>query len=225
MPYKWLAGEGTASKLNLAVNNEHAEVIELVVKGRNQLDLSKLKLLLSRNNIDSNSIYQWKNHYVIFDKIADLSALQGRLQNNFPGVEVKAYYDMFYEYSKRKNCGDKTVAKEWEHVLLTVNLVADKRKQQEYYDYHATQFEKWPGVAKGFCNADFQQLLMFRNGRQLVLVISIPKGESLDKLNPRTTENNPEMIEWNKIMGKYQEGIEGTKKGETWVMLERVGSR
>jgi hypothetical protein len=44
-------------------------------------------------------------------------------------------------------------------------------------------------------------------------VISIPKGESLDVLNPKTTENNPKMIEWNKIMGKYQEGLKGRRKG------------
>jgi hypothetical protein len=54
----------------------------------------------------------------------------------------------------------------------------------------------------------------------LVLIISIPKGKTLDELNPKTTENNPKMNEWNKIMGKYQEGIEGTKKGETWVFLK-----
>jgi hypothetical protein len=41
-------------------------------------------------------------------------------------------------------------------------------------------------------------------------------------LNPKTTDNNPKMNEWNKIMGKYQEGIEGTKKGETWVFLEKL---
>ena len=89
-------------------------------------------------------------------------------------------------------------------------------------DYHATQFEKWPEIAKGFCNADFQQLLLFKNARQLMLVISISKGESLDTLNPKTTENNLKMVEWNKIMGKYQEGIEGTKEGETWVFLNKV---
>jgi hypothetical protein len=53
----------------------------------------------------------------------------------------------------------------------------------------------------------------------LILVISIPKGERLDKLNPKTTQNNPRVDDWNKLMSKYQEGIEGTKKGETWVFL------
>ena len=197
-------------------------MIELVVKEGKSLDIVKLKELLHKNNIDSSAVYQWQNHYVIFAKVADAGVMQGRLKNNFPDAEVKVYHDMFYEYSKKKHCSDKTVAKEWDHILLTANLVADKKLQQEYLDYHATQFEKWPDIAKGFCNADFQQLLIFRNGRQLVLVISIPKGESLDKLNPKTTENNPKMVEWNKIMGKYQEGIEGTKKGESWVFLEEA---
>jgi L-rhamnose mutarotase len=104
--------------------------------------------------------------------------------------------------------------------LLTANLVASEKLQQEYLNYHATQFEKWPEVSKGFCNANFQQLLIYRNGRQLVLVISIPKGESLEKLNPKTTENNPRVDEWNRIMQKYQQGIAGTKEGETWVFLK-----
>ena len=220
--YQWLAKERTSSKVKLPINEEHAEVIELVVKENKQLDVSKLKQVLSKSNIDSNAIYQWQNHYVIFAKMADVGVMQGRLQNNFPEAEVKAYHDMFYEYSKKKHCHDKAVAQEWDHILLTANLVADKKKQQEYLDYHATQFEKWPEIAKGFCNADFQQLLLFKNARQLMLVISISKGESLDTLNPKTTENNLKMVEWNKIMGKYQEGIEGTKEGETWVFLNKV---
>lgn len=207
---------------NLPINEEHNEVIELVVKEGQQLDIAKLKNLLAQNKMDSNAIYHWQNHYVIFDKVQDLGVMEGRLQNNFPTATVKAYHNMFYEYRKRKNCDDKTEAKEWTHILLTTNLVADKKLQQEYLGYHATQFEKWPDIAKGFCNADFQQLLIFKNGRQLVLVISIPKGKTLDELNPKTIENNPQMVEWNKRMAKYQEGIEGTKKGETWVFLNKL---
>jgi hypothetical protein len=53
-----------------------------------------------------------------------------------------------------------------------------------------------------------------------MLVISIPKGKTLEELNPKTTENNPRMDEWNSIMKKYQEGIEGTAPGEVWVFLK-----
>lgn len=220
-PYQHLLSNKTA-KPNLPINEEHNEVIELVVKDRQTLDIGKLKNLLVQNKMDSNAIYHWQNHYVIFDKMQDIGVMQGRIQNNFPEAEVRVYHDLFYEYSKKKHCTDKTVAKEWDHILLTANLVADEKMQQEYLNYHTTQFEKWPEISKGFCNADFQQLLLFRNGRQLMLVISIPKGESLDKLNPKTTENNPRVDEWNKIMKKYQEGIKGTKPGETWVFIRKL---
>jgi hypothetical protein len=222
LSYQWMLEERTALKPSLPINEEHNEMIELLVKENKTLDIARLKELLHKNNIDSSGVYQWQNHYVIFAKVADASVMQGRLQNNFPEADVKVYHDLFYEYSKKKHCTDKTVAKEWDYILLTANLVADKKMQQEYLNYHVTQFEKWPDIARGFCNADFQQLLLFRNGRQLMLVISIPKGESLDKLNPKTIENNPKMVEWNKIMGKYQEGIDGTKKGESWVFLKKL---
>jgi hypothetical protein len=218
--YQWLFANKTA-KADLPINTEHKEVIELIVKDNETLDIHKLKTILSKNNMDSTAIYQWQDHYVVFDKVQDVGVMQGRLQNNFPNAQVKVYPDMFYEFN-RDHCDDKSTAKEWDHILLTCNLVADKKLQQEYLNYHATQFEKWPEISKGFCNASFQQLLIYKNGRQLVLVISIPKGESLDKLNPKTTENNPKVNEWNKIMSKYQEGIEGTKKGETWVFLNQV---
>jgi hypothetical protein len=219
--FQYLTANKT-SKANLPINEEHNEVIELVVKEGMQLNLPKLKELLAKNNMDSNAIYNWQNHYVIFDKVQDIGVMQGRIANNFPEAEVRVYHDMFYEYSKKKHCSDNKVAKEWEHIILTANLVVDEKLQKEYLGYHATQFEKWPEISKGFCNADFQQLLLFRNGRQLMLIISIPKGESLDKLNPKTAENNPRVDDWNKIMKKYQEGIEGTGKNEVWIFLKNI---
>ncbi len=218
--WQWLAKEKAAHNRQ-PINEERNEVIELIAKENESLDLNKLKNILQQNKMDTAAIYQWQNHYVLFQKVQDITVMQGRLQNNFPDAQVKVYHDLVYEFN-RKKCADKATAKEWDHILLTANLVNDEKMQQEYLDYHATQFEKWPEVSKGFCNADFQQLLVFKNGRQLVLVISIPKGESLDKLNPKTTENNPRVNEWNKIMSKYQEGIKGTKKGETWVFLNTL---
>jgi hypothetical protein len=126
-----------------------------------------------------------------------------------------------YAFNKEK-CDDKTISNEWDNILLTANLVKNNKLQKEYLDYHATQFQNWPEVAKGFCNASFQQLLVYKKDKQLMVVISIPKGASLDELNPKTTENNPRVDEWNALMKKYQEGIEGTKPGEVWVFLKKM---
>jgi hypothetical protein len=201
------------------INKEFPVILELIA-GNDSLDIVNLKSVLEQNKVNASSLYQWKNHYIIFDKVKDVFVLRERLRKAFPSVEIKTYDDAFYEFN-RNRCNTKPVA-EWDHILLTADLVPNTRLQKEYMDYHATQFEKWPEVSRGFCNADFQQLLLYRNGRQLMLVISIPKGESLDKLNPKTTENNPKVDQWNTLMKKYQQGIKGTAPGETWVFLKQL---
>jgi hypothetical protein len=202
-----------------SIAKEQSVIIEIVAA--KELDKQKLKTLLAENKVNPEAIYQWQNHYVVFDKVQDVFVLKSKIQKAFADAQVKVYYDAFYDFN-RSYCSDTSTRKEWQHILLTANLAENPKLQKEYMDYHATQFEKWPEIAQGFCNASFQQLLLYRNGRQLMLVISIPKGESLDNLNPKTTENNPRVNDWNKIMGKYQEGIDGTKPGEKWVFLQQL---
>lgn len=169
-----------------------------------------------KNHINPQSIYQWQNHWIIFDKKINVEKIVSKLEKQFPRLKIKTYEKPFYNFN-RQQITKENPTKEWEHIIMTANLVSDTTLQNEYMEYHKTQFEKWPEISKGFCNADFQQLLVYRSGRQLMLVISIPKGKTLDELNPKTTENNPRVDEWNKIMAKYQEGIEDAPKGTTWV--------
>jgi len=199
-------------------------VIEVITAEGTVPNLDSLQKICKQNDIPASAIYQWKNHVVVFRIIDEPEKLQQQLITTFPKAEVKLYDTPFYDFD-RKRCGDVKMAKDWDNIIMTADLVKDPKLQQEYLNYHATQFEKWPEVANGFCNADFQQLLVYKNARQLMLVISIPKGESLDQLNPKTTENNPRVDEWNALMKKYQEGIPGTKPGEVWVLLEPVTSK
>ena len=204
-----------------SINKEQPSLIELVAKQGQAIDTARLNAVLKKNKLDLSSVYQWKNHYVLFGKVADQFVAVASLKKEFPELEVKNYQDPFYEFN-RTYCADTSVSADWQHILLTANLVSDPGLQKQYIDMHATQMEQWPEVSKGFCNALFQQLLIFRHGRQLMLVISIPKGRSLDELNPKTTENNPRVDEWNRLMKKYQEGIAGTAAGETWVFLKPI---
>ncbi|PQA59075.1 hypothetical protein C5O19_05315 [Siphonobacter curvatus] len=215
--YRHLLKDNSKPDAYWKINEEKPVIVELIAT--QSLDEEKLRAVMAKGNVPTMALYRWENHYVIFEKIQDVYLLRERLKAAFPGVTIKTYDDLFYEFN-RKKCADASEAKEWEHTILTANLVADPKLQREYLDYHATQFEQWPQVSKGFCNAQFQQLLLFRNGRQLMLVISTPKGESLEKLDPKTTENNPRVVEWNQRMKKYQEGIPGTKAGEVWVQMK-----
>nr|WP_121271901.1 L-rhamnose mutarotase [Pedobacter schmidteae] len=195
-------------------------VIEVVLAVPVGLSKGLLTEICREKGIAASAIYEWNNRLLVYAATHDAAALVRQISTRIPGADVKLYKDVFYTFDRKKHCGKEPV-KEWDNIILSTSLVSDAALQKEYLDYHATQFEKWPEVAKGFCNADFQQLRIFKNDRQLILVISIPKGASLDELNPRTTLNNPRVTEWNNLMKKYQEGIAGTKPGEVWVFFRQ----
>ena len=199
------------------VSKTQPVILELISTDTSETTNTRLKSFIK----DDDQLYRWKSHYIVYSQSGDVGTLQDSLKAVFPDVETKLYDNLYYNFN-RQHCDDTSTAKEWEHTILTANLVADTAMQREYMNYHETQFEEWPELSKGFCNASFQQLIMFRNGRQLMLVISIPKGESLDELNPKTTENNPRVDEWNKLMAKYQKGIAGTKEGEVWAIFREL---
>ncbi|MCY1722041.1 L-rhamnose mutarotase [Prolixibacteraceae bacterium Z1-6] len=192
-------------------------VIELILDDENQKDL--LLNELGKVTLDS---YQWKNHIVLYGAAEDTVGLNSRIRQTGIRLKTKYYNTPMYVFDRSVRCPDSVVEDAWNDYLLTANLVADSVLQQEYLDFHAKQFDEWPEVAEGFCKAGFQQLLVFKNGRQLMLVISVPADKTLDELNPKTIENNPRMIEWNQIMGKYQKGIEGTSPEEIWVFLSKI---
>ncbi|WP_220020839.1 L-rhamnose mutarotase [Arenibacter sp. ARW7G5Y1] len=204
---------------NIQKNAAKFSAIELM--GRS-FDIEKIQFIINKTGTNKVEVYKWKKHWVIYGQISNVEDLKAQLFQAYPKARLKVYETPFYSFMKSKNCPDTVLATEWEHILLTAQLVQDPILQEEYMKYHSTQFEKWPEVANGFCNADFQQLLVFRNGKQLLLAISIPKGKNLKELNPKTSENNPRMDEWNALMAKYQTGIKGTKRNETWVFFNKI---
>jgi L-rhamnose mutarotase len=200
---------------------DYPSIIELIAHDESSLSREALRTFCAENGIDKDAVYNWENHWVLYSQFQELQQASEKLKANFPNVTIKTYDQPFYSFD-RTRCDDSSIAEEWDNILLTANLVEDTVKQSEYMEYHRTQFEEWPEVAQGFCNASFQQLLVFRTGRQLMLVISIPKGESLDELNPKTTENNPRVDEWNAQMSQYQEGLEEAPEGVVWLFLNPV---
>lgn len=220
-PYQFLLQERTTFRRNQPINHNLPVVVELVGKNGETPAVATLKKVLAEEKVGTSQLYLWQNHVVLFDRVGDASVLRTKLEKAFPDVQVNIYDTPFYEFN-RQHCADTTTIREWDHVLLTADLVADPRLQKEYLDEHATQFQKWPEVSVGFCKAGFQQLLVYKNGRRLMLVITLPKGRRLEELNPKTTENNPRMVEWNNLMKKYQTGIAGTKPGEVWVFFNKL---
>ena len=155
-------------------------IIELVDTDY-RFSTSDLLNFCQKNDINASSVYQWQNHWVIYDKF-NSAKISWKLGKEYPRLKINVYNTPFYNFNREVQTHEKS-EKQCTNIIMTANLVNDTTLQNQYMEYHCTQFEKWPEISKGFCNAQFQQLLVFRNGRQLMLVISIPKGKTLDELN------------------------------------------
>jgi len=166
-------------------------------------------------------IHRWENQIVLYAPFPDTEMAATELGKVFPSVQVKTFATPFYTFD-RERCHDLAKVRPWKNILLSVNLSADPKLRNEYLELHRDQFKLYPEVIVGFCRADFQQLQIFRNERQLLLVISIPSGADFEALNKKTADNNPRVDEWNQRTGKLVEGLPGTRPGETWVFLNQI---
>lgn len=223
LPFQYLLKEKTSLVPAAAINHaSKPTVVELILTKESSKAVQLFKSICQKNGFCASAIYQFKNHLLLYASMEHALQLEAELKQAFPTALVKTYRNPLYDFQREQQCPDAAIAKDWEHIILTANLVKDTAMQRAYKDYHATQFKYWPEVSKGFCNAEFQQLQVFENNRQLVLVISIPKGKTLDELNPKTTQDNPRVNDWNKLMQQYQEGIAEAPKGATWVFFKQI---
>lgn len=132
---------------NIAVKKP--SVIEVIGAEGTAPNVDSLEKICKQNDIPASAVYQWKNHIVIFRVIKEAQEMRKQLMVQFPKAAVKLYNTPFYDFN-RKRCGDVQIAKDWDNIIMTADLVKDPKMQQEYLAYHATQFQKWPEVANGF---------------------------------------------------------------------------
>lgn len=173
-----------------------------------QPDIAQLKQLAFQNGVVEPQFFRFKKSWVMYAISNRKQPFYELVKSTFPGKEIRLYETPLYNFNRKHHCGEAGCITEWDHHVFTIGLEEDPAKQEQYMKYHENQWKEWPEVSEGFCRARFQQLQVFRNGSQLMLIISIPKGENLDELNQLTTRDNPRVDEWNAIMKTLQKQVE-----------------
>ena len=101
---------------------------------------------------------------------------------------------------------------------FALDLIDDAELISEYKKYH----EKiWPEITKSIQSADIENLEIYLTGNRLFMIMEVNESFSFERKTAMDSEN-PKVQEWERLMWKYQEGLPWAKKGEKWILMDKI---
>ncbi len=103
---------------------------------------------------------------------------------------------------------------------LTLNLIDDEDLIREYEQYHQPGYA-WPEVIDSIRNSGILDLQIYRTGTLLVMVMTVTDSFSFED-KARRDSQNPKVIEWERLMTKFQRAAEDASADEKWQTVNNI---
>ncbi|WP_158848618.1 L-rhamnose mutarotase [Algibacter sp. L1A34] len=101
---------------------------------------------------------------------------------------------------------------------FALDLVDNANLIEEYKAYHRAV---WPEIIKSIKDSGIEDLEIFQVGNRLFMIMKVNESFSFEKKNDMDA-NNPKVQEWETLMWKYQQALPIAKKGEKWMLMEKI---
>ena len=101
---------------------------------------------------------------------------------------------------------------------LAVDLKDDPKLIAEYEAYHQ---RVWPEIIESIKDAGIVNMKICRTGNRLFMIMEV--NESFDfKKKAAADAANSKVQEWEQLMWKYQSSLPWAKKGEKWILMDKI---
>jgi len=101
---------------------------------------------------------------------------------------------------------------------FALDLVDDPELISAYKKYHENI---WPEITKSIQSAGIENLEIYLTGNRLFMIMEVNDSFSFERKTAMDSEN-PKVQEWELLMWKYQEGLPWAKKGEKWILMDKI---
>jgi L-rhamnose mutarotase len=101
---------------------------------------------------------------------------------------------------------------------LALDLKDDIILIQEYIEHHK---KVWKEIEKSISDSGILDLEIYNIGNRLFMIMKVDKSFSFEK-KQAADNSNPKVLEWEKLMWKYQQKLPFAQKGEKWVLMDKV---
>lgn len=101
---------------------------------------------------------------------------------------------------------------------LALDLKDDPQLIAEYKKYHEAV---WPEILTSIKDAGVEKAEIYLVGNRMFMILDVNDSFSFEKKGAMDAAN-PKVQEWEDLMWKYQQAVPTAKKGEKWVLMDKV---
>ena len=102
--------------------------------------------------------------------------------------------------------------------FLALDLKDDPVLIAEYKKYHE---EVWPEITKSIIDSGVENAEIYCVGNRLTMMIEVNDTFSFERKG-KMDDQNIKVQEWETLMWKYQQALPTAKKGEKWMLMEKI---
>ena len=101
---------------------------------------------------------------------------------------------------------------------FALDLVDNPVLISEYKKYH----EKiWSEITESLRDSGIENLEIYSFSNRLFMIMEVNETFSFEKKS-KADITNPKVQEWETLMWKYQQALPATKKGEKWMLMDKI---
>jgi L-rhamnose mutarotase len=106
------------------------------------------------------------------------------------------------------------------HYCLALDLIDDPALITEYENWHKKE-NAWPEIMKSITDSGITNMEIYRTGNRLFMIMETDDSFSFDR-KTEMDKANPKVQEWEQLMWKFQQPIPWAKKGEKWILMDKI---
>lgn len=102
--------------------------------------------------------------------------------------------------------------------VFALDLKNDPEKIMAYIVHHKNV---WPAVVQKIKASGVSEMRIFQLANRLVMIVTVAENFSIEK-DPIGDPSDPEVQRWEELMWEYQQALPFAKKGEKWVLMNKI---
>jgi L-rhamnose mutarotase len=89
---------------------------------------------------------------------------------------------------------------------------------RQYEEHHK---KVWPEIIASIKDSGIEQMEIYRLGTRLFMIMEVNDDFSFER-KATMDQNNTKVQQWEELMWKYQQPLEGAAEGEKWMLLNKI---